>query len=215
VARVRRQISQHRTPGTWPNRRIVIFQAAIVAAVLGVLAPPHGDPIWAAPLDTVGVVDFYMVGPAPAISGLIPGRFAADDLAQLLPKVAHRPIKVIPREILRETEASMGWRTADVAHADRLTELARQVGAIHLITGRIERLYTQGRSGGRMGGSPVQATANIQVQVFDASHRRFEAGAPGEGYAVGSVQRVVAQQALHQANAAALPRALKKLTPGQ
>ena len=211
----RRQISQHRTLGIWPNRRIVVFQAAVVAAVLGVLALPCGAAIRAASPDTVGVVDFYMVGPAPAISGLIPGRFAADDLTQLLPKAAHRPIKVLPREILRETEASMGWRAADVTHAGRLTELARRVGAIHLITGRIERLYTEGRSGARMGGSPVQATAKIQVQVFDASHRRFEAGAPGDGYAVGSVLRVVAQQALHQANAAALAHALKKLTPGQ
>jgi len=211
---VRGQGSWGRPQGTWPGRRITIIQAGVAQAILAVVALPHGYPVRAAPPVTVGVVDFYVSGPTPAISGLNPGGFAADDLAQLLPKVAPHPVEVIPRGVLRKAEASMKWRSADVANPDRPAELAHRVGAAHLIIGRIERLYMTG-GGGAMRGSPVQITAKIRIQVFDPPHRRFAPGASGEGNAVGNVQRVAAQQALQRANAAALPLALANAAPGR
>ncbi len=211
---VRGQGSWGRPQETWPGRRITIIQAGVAAAILAVVALPHGDPASAAPPDTVGVVDFYVSGPTPAISGLNPGGFAADDLAQLLPKVAPHPVEVIPRDVLRTAAASIKWRSADIANPDRLAELAHRVRAAHLIIGRIERLYTTG-GGGAMRGSPVQITAKIRIQVFDAVRRRFAPGASGEGDAAGNVLRVAAQQALQRANASALPRALANAAPGQ
>lgn len=212
MKRVHHQGSVGHRQGTRPSRRVLIIQVAVVTAVLAVFAQRHGHPVLASPPNTIGVVDFYMVGTTPVISGLDPGRFGADDLAELLPKVAHHPLKVIDRAVLREAAASMQWRRADIANPDRLIDLARRVGAVHLAIGRIERFYTGGRGSGRTG---VEATAKIRVQMFDAIHKRFAPGALGDGFATGVVQRVVAQQALHQANVTALPGALSNAALNQ
>jgi hypothetical protein len=178
-----------------------------VAVVLAVFASRHGYPFSARSLDSIGVVDFYMAGPTQAISGVDVERFAADDLAALLPKVERHPVKIIDRAVLREAEASMKWRRADITSLDRLGELARRVGAVHLATGRIERFYME-----REGRSEIHATVKIRVQIFDAIHGRLAPGAAGDGFARGATQQATAQQALRQANAHALPGALSNMS---
>jgi len=192
-----------------PTRRGVLrlWSAGIVVAML--LAQYLSLPVIASQLRSVAVVDFSMTGRAPSISGLTPGRFAADDLSQMLAGVKHRPLTIIPRETVRDAETSLNWQIADLLRFDRLAELARRVGADHLFVGRIESLIAQAQ---RMsGGNMSRVDASVRVQVFDAAQKRFVGNALGSGLGMGPSQRVAAQQALHQANADALSKAVGKL----
>jgi hypothetical protein len=178
-----------------------------MAAVL--LAGYHRPSVSAGQLHSVAVLDFSTSGPLPSISGLTPGRFAADDLAEMLARITHRPLRVIPRKAVREAEASLHWQSTDLLRFDRLAELAQRVGADHLFVGRVERLDIPGHSASS--GSMFRVTASVRVQVFDAAAKRFVGDAPGSGLAMNPLQRVAAQQALHQANAEALPPSIAKL----
>jgi hypothetical protein len=194
-----------------PIRRgmLRLWSAGIVVATL--LAQYMSLPVTASQLRSVAVVDFSITGPAPSISGLIPGRYAADDLSQTLAGVTHRPLTVIPREKVRDAEASLSWQSADLLRFDRLAELAQRVGADHLFVGRIESLITQTQRMSGLGGNMSRVDASVRVQVFDAAQKRFVGNALGGGLGMGPSQRVAAQQALHQANADALPKAVAKL----
>ena len=193
----------------WPSRRRPPrrWWAGIMVAM--VLAGSHRPLVSADQPHNVAVLDFSTSGPLPSISGLTPGRFAADDLAEMLARITHRPLRVIPRKGVREAEASLHWQSTDLLRFDRLAQLAQRVGADHLFVGRVERLDIPGHSA--LGGSMFRVTASVRVQVFDAAAKRFVGDARGSGLALSPSQLVAAQQALHDANAEALPQAISKL----
>jgi hypothetical protein len=177
------------------------------------LAGSHRPPIVASQVRSIAVLDFSTSGTMPSISGLTPGRFAADDLSQTLAGITHRLLTVIPRKTIRDAEASLNWQSADLLRFDRLAELARRVGADHLFVGRIESLITQTQGRSSLGGNMSRADASVRLQVFDAAQKRLLGSALGSGLGLGPSQQVAAQQALHQANSDALSKAVAKLPP--
>ena len=208
VATPIRHVSQN-CPGR--RGRLRLWSACIVVAMIQAryLTPP----VLASQLHSIAVLDFSTSGTLPSISGLTPGRFAADDLSQTLAGITHRPLTVIPRKTIRDAEPSLNWQSADLVRLDRLAELARRVGADHLFVGRIESLITQTQGRSSLGGSMSRVDATVRVQLFDAGQKRFVGSALGSGLGLGPSQRVAAQQALHQANADALSKAFAKLPP--
>ncbi len=181
-------------------RRLV--WAAVCVAVLGLSASGRPGPAAAASIPAVGVVDFYLLSPSYSPT-LLPGRYAADDLSAMLAQAGAGRITVIPRAQVELAEGSLGWQEADALHYARLSSLARLLGVDRLAVGWIRVLDVE-RGGGhedpRMGGgAPTSATAILQVQVFDATQGRILSGTQSEATAMGLVDYVVAQAALHRA----------------
>jgi len=188
-----------------------------IGALAAFLIWPCGPTASAAPLHVVGVADFYLAGPAPSYSGPPLGQAVADEVTRMLPKIEKGALDVIPRNVMREKQAAMGWQGKDGLSATRVGELAAAAGADHLIVGEIDR-FDMERSTGTGGGGKYQVHTVIRVQVFDASQKRFTGRGSGDGVALGQTQSIAGQQALRQALAAALPRALQNMsvahTPG-
>jgi hypothetical protein len=73
---------------------------------------------------TVGVVDFYAPSQLGAY-GIMPERFAANDLSMLLTQAAVGQFTVVSRASIERAEASLGWQTVDALRFDRLRALAK------------------------------------------------------------------------------------------
>lgn len=189
------------------------------AAALGLaLAIGHGLPAGAAPARAVGVVDFYALSPQMPVSGLIPERFVADEIAKMLPQALHGEAAVIPREAIRRAEAAVGWRAWDVLSYERLADLAREAGADQLVVGWIRRLELD--SGGPGVKSPTEGgdhmlsgSATVLVQIFAAAEGRIVAEAQGDGSMLGQTRLLITRQVLHDAAGEALTKLVAKMPP--
>jgi len=192
------------------SRRWGALVVIVIAAIL------HGRAAAAAPVRTVGVVEFYALSPLTPFEGAVPEEYAADDASRILPRIAGDQFVVIPRGTMRESEAALGWRPWDVLTYARLGQLARRVGADDLVVGWIRLLHldTEGPGIGRPRfGRLLSGSASVLLQIFDARGGRIAAEAPGDGYTIGQVRAFVAEEVLHQATAQALPRVFAKLAP--
>lgn len=192
--------------------------AALLVLTLVVALP--GQAGGAAPaVRMVGVVDFYAQSPLGAYSGLVPERFAADDLSDLLAHAADGRFAVIPRATIGQAEATLRWQNADVLHFDRLRTLARAVGADSLVVGWIPLLVIHGGGGMPMprdhdgnGAGPSSADANLVVQVFDAAQGRLVAETRPSASVIGMTRVLLAERVVHEALEPAVPPLLSALT---
>jgi hypothetical protein len=151
---------------------------------------------------TVGVVDFYAPSQLGAY-GIVPERFAANDLSMLLTQAAVGQFTVVSRASIGRAEASLGWQTVDALRFDRLRALAQALGADTLIVGQISLLVNL--DGGR---TPPNASAdtNLVLQVFDATQGRFAAEIRQSASVVAGLQRdLLTEQVLHDALVRAVP----------
>jgi len=178
---------------------------AAVAAVLALVSSSLSS-VGAA--QTIGAVDFAVRPPMPSISGLFPGRFAADDVTTLLERDTHAPLVVISRQTMAQAQTALGWRETDMTKYARLSALAERAQATYLAIGTIDRLALE-----RQTNSSYRATATVHIQVFTLVPARITGAVAGSGSAVASTSRTAAQQALHQAIEQALPSALAKIAP--
>ncbi len=186
-------------------------------AVLSLL-PVAGMAAPAAP--SVAVVDFYAPTPVGEYGAMVPERFAADDLSDLLGRAAGGRFMLIPREAVERAEADLRWHTDDVLHFARLSALAQAVHADRLVVGWIS-VWAVGHGGGSIdivpggGGGPITGAAMIVMQVFDAAQGRIVAETRAEGNSQGGISALVAQETLHDADERVLPFLLTMLTaPG-
>jgi hypothetical protein len=185
--------------------RWIGMAAALPLAVALVLAPvgllSAGAP------QAIGVVNFAVRPSVPSISGLSPGRFAADDTTALLQHTAAASLRVISRETMTQAQSALSWRDRDITNSVRLNALAIGAHATHLVIGTVDRLSVEQQSNSA---SPARAT--VHIQVFTPPALITEAVTEtGTAVGTGSVARIAAQQALHQAIQQALPMVLSKI----
>jgi hypothetical protein len=193
---------------------VVLAVAALLSAILAAIPVPKVR----AQGIKVGVVDFYAPTPLGAFSGVFPERFAADDLSSLLTHAPAGRLEVIPREMMQRAEGAMRWQETDVLHFDRLSALARAVGADRLVLGWIPLLQVEASGGGGVpvpddGGGPPTALVNLVLQVFDETQARVVAETRGSAeITIGVSRSQLAVQVLHIALARAQPDVLRMLT---
>ncbi len=150
----------------------------------------------------VAVIDFYAISPVVPIVGVVPERFAADDLSAMLGRAAAGRITLVPRATVQQAERELRWRDADVLRFARLGDLAQQLRAERLVVGWIKDLtITRGTSATlpHTGSGPTNATAVVVVQVFDVAQRRIVTQTESSGFAMGIVRSVIAEEVLHRA----------------
>ena len=163
------------------------------AAAAVVLAVPAGFSAPAA-TQTIGVVALSKRGTLPDISGLIPGRYAADSTAALLQRTVRAPVTVLPRKTMMEAEQALGWRDYDITKFARLTEHAQRAGAAHLVVGTLDRFGYE-----RYAGSLYRSTATVSIQLFTPTPPKITKASTGAGTGLASVPANAAQQALRAA----------------
>lgn len=194
--------------------RIVTTGAAVVFLSL---FPAAGMTAQSSP--TVAVVDFYAPTPVPEFAGVVPERFAADDLSGMLAQTGGDRFILVPRATIEQAEAGLRWHEDDVLHFARLGDLSRNVHADRLVVGWISQ-FVVGHEPSRDvvvhgGGGPITGFAIVVVQVFDAAQGRIVAETRAEGYGQGGLHSLVAQQALHVALQPTIPSLISTLTsPG-
>jgi hypothetical protein len=174
----------------------------IVAAAAGVILPaPIGAR--AQPPPAVGVVSFYAPSPLETFDGIDPKRFAADELSAMLAQASAGRLTVIPRPVIEQAEAHLGWQETDVLRFERLQALGRAVNADQLIVGWIPLLVVEvGNGTGTMppdGGGPPTATANLVEQVFSVAQGRIVTEMHTSGFALGAIPVVLTQWVLQRA----------------
>ena len=163
-------------------------------------------------------MDFYALTPPPPVSGLVPERFVADEVAKMLPEAVRGEAAVIPREAIRRAEAALAWRAWDVLSYARLADLAREARADHLVVGWIRRLELDGTGPGvkaptEGGDHIVSGSATVLVQIFDAAEGRIVAEAQGDGSTLGQTRLLIARQVLRDAAGGALTKLVVKMPP--
>lgn len=159
----------------------------------------------ASSVPSVGVCDFYALTPVPSVSGVIPEEFAADDFSAALATRAGGRYHVIPRPSVRAAEKDIRWRDSDVLSYGRLTELARRLHSDRLVVGWIRELVNASDVVVDGGNGPIQGSADVTVQVFDATQGRVIAGTQGRGDAIGAVRGAVTEEVLSRAVEATIP----------
>lgn len=170
------------------------------AAAAWLLAAPAG--LSATTAWTIGVVNFAERPALPNISGVFPGRSAADTATTLLERTVHPPVTVIARKTVAQAEAAMEWRPRDITVFARLKELANRAGAAHLVVGTVDRLSSE-----RFAGQTFRSMATVSVQVFTPQPTRITKAVTGSGSAMSTVPANAANQALRQAVEEALKAA--------
>ncbi len=193
-----------------------------LGAALGVLlvlaaVPLSRQAAGAAPaVRTIGVVDFYAISPVSPIVGVIPERFAADDLSGMLAQAGEGRIILVARRTVQQAEHELAWHDADVLRYDRLSALAQRLHADRLVIGWIRQLAVAFDSGGDgfppRGSGPIMATAALTVQVFDAGQGRIVAETRTDGDALGFVRPILTEIVLHRALEPAVAPTLSALT---
>lgn len=180
--------------------RGIVPVCTAVIAVLSFL--PGAGTTAPAPL-TVAVVDFYAPTPVPEYAGVIPERFAADDLSGMLAQVAGGRLILISRATVEKAEADLRWHADDVLHFARLSALSQSLHADRLVVGWISQFAVGHEPNGEVvihgGGGPITGHAVVVVQVFDAAEGRLVAQTSAEGNALGGLNSLVAAQTLHEA----------------
>lgn len=102
----------------------------------------------------------------------------------------------------------MRWRDEDVLGSERLSTLARTVGADWLIVGLIPMLTVESRDiHGRFTGE-----ASVVVRVFDATQGRTVAETRQWGSKVGDARPALAEQVLHRVLESTVPSVISTLT---
>ncbi len=163
--------------------------ACVLAMALAFSPASLRQPTAAAGIPNVAVVDFYAISPAAGAAGILPERFAADDLSAMLARAGAGRITVVPRQDVRQAQRELGWTTADVLRFARMSALAQRVHADRLAVGWIRELAAQRDAGEGAGVQPrgaaggTFASAAVHVQVFDAAQGRIIGGAEFRGYA--------------------------------
>jgi len=147
------------------------FLCLAVLLMVSGLCVPEGTA--SSSVRTLGVVDFYAVSPSGSFEGSFPEWFAADDLSDLLTRAGGDHVAVIPRGVVRQAEASGGWRSEDVLRFERLASLAHAIGADQLVVCWITMMNVE-TGGSHDGGAPM-ADVSVVVQVFDIAQRRIVA----------------------------------------
>jgi hypothetical protein len=194
--------------------RIVATGAAVVFLSL---IPAAGMTAQSSP--TVAVVDFYAPTPVPKFAGVVPERFAADDLSGMLARMGRDRFMLIPRATTEQAEADLRWHEDDVLHFARLIDLSRNLHADRLVVGWISQFVVGHEPNSDVvvhgGGGPITGFAIVLLQVFDAAQGRIVAETRAEGYGQGGLHSLVAQQTLHDALQPAIPSLISTLTsPG-
>jgi hypothetical protein len=159
----------------------------------------------ASSVPSVGVCDFYALTPVPPVSGVIPEEFAADDFSAALAARANERYHVIARPSVRAAERDIRWRGSDVLSYGRLTELARRLHSDRLVVGWIRELVNASDVVVDGGNGPIQGSADVTVQVFDATQGRVIAETQGRGDALGAVRGAVTEEVLSRAVEATIP----------
>jgi len=170
------------------------------------LALAPAVPSFAGAVQTIGVPDFAARASIPNISGMFPGRFAADATTTALQRAAHPPLSVIPRTTMTKAQSALKWRDTDITKFAQLTALADRVGAAHLIIGTIDRLSVE-----RISNSVSRSAATVHIQVFTVAPAGITQAVAGTGSGIAAVPRDAAEQALRQAVEQALNAELPKI----
>ena len=218
-----RAVLQYQARGVYSRRshesragrgRILMTAAAVVVLSL---IPVAGMTAQSSP--AVAVVDFYATTPVPEFAGVIPERFAADDLSGMLAQTGRDRFMLIPRATTEQAEADLRWHEDDVLHFARLSDLSRNLHADRLVVGWISQFVVGHEPNSEMtmhgGGGPITGFAIVVVQVFDAAQGRIVAETRAEGYGQGGLHSLVAQQTLHGALLPTIPSLISTLTsPG-
>ena len=184
------------------------------AVVLLIVASPGGA--GAANVPVVAVADFYASTPVGSYEGMVPERFAADDLTAQLTAASAGQFALVPRVQVEQAETALHWRTEDVLRFGRLTALARAVGADELVVGWITMLSVE--TGGHQtfppdgggNGSPT-GDATVVVQVFSAAQGRVVAETRQWASTTGAVRALLAKGVLHEALRPTVPVLLRTL----
>jgi hypothetical protein len=183
-----------------------------IAVVLVMLAVPSA---LGASQRRAAVADFYALSVLPFVDGLFAETFVADAVARMLPQASHGEIAVIPRADVRRAEREIRWRDSDALRFARLSELARAAEADWLVVGWIERLDVDTHRVGigfpHVSTRPLSGFATVRIQLFDTAQGRIAAEASGSAYSLGVTQLFIAEQALRDAAARALPGVLSRL----
>lgn len=175
----------------------------VCTAVIAVLSflPTTGTTAPTPP--TVAVVDFYAPTPVPEYAGVIPERFAADDLSGMLAQAGGSRLVPISRATVERAEADLRWHADDVLRFARLSALSQSLHADRLVVGWIAQFAVGHEPNSEMithgGGGPITGYAVVVVQVFDAAEGRLVAQTRGEGNGLGGLNSLVAEQTLHEA----------------
>ena len=179
----------------------MLFCLAVLLMVAGLRAP---EGTASSSVRTLGVVDFYAVTPLGSFEGSVPERFAADDLSDQLTRAGGDRAAVIPRGVVRQAEASSGWRSEDVLRFEHLASLAHAIEADQLVIGWITMLDVE--TGGSHDGGPPMADVSVVVQVFDVAQRRIVAETRQSASALLFGTRTsLAEQGLHLALSPTVP----------
>lgn len=191
--------------------------AAGAAVVFLSLLPAPGIAAQSSP--AVAVVDFYAPTPVPTYTGVIPERFAADDLSGMLARAGGDRFMMISRATTQRAEADLRWHKDDVLHYARLSALSRNLHADRLVVGWISRFAVGREPSGVVdhhgGGASIRGFAVVVLQVFDAAQGRIVAETQAEGNGQGLVLSGVAQRTLHAAFEPTITSLISTLTsPG-
>jgi len=187
---------------------------AVLAVAVGGTLPGHAGAASASP--AVGVVDFYAPTPLGAFSGLVPGRFAADEFSKMLSGAAAGRFEVIPRAAMGRAEAALTWRDGDVLRFARLRALGDATGADWLVVGWISHLViTTGGAGTTTppdDSGPPMADASVVVEVFDTAQGRLVAETERSASDIGGSRTILTERVLHHAMEPALLPIVSALT---
>lgn len=191
--------------------------AVCIAAAAAIGAFPAAGGAAPPAVSTVAVVDFYAPTPVPAYAGVVPERFAADDLSVMLARAAGDRVAFISRATAERAEADLRWHADDVLHFARLGALAQTLHADRLVVGWVAQFAVGHEPNNevavRGGGGPITGFALVVVQVFDAAEGRIVAETRTEGNGTGALSSLVAEQTLHEALQPAIPFLLSTLAP--
>ncbi len=184
---------------SWISRWMGVAAAAALALAPGGLAA-------AGAAQSIGVPDFAARPSIPNISGLFPGRFAADNATTVLQRATHPPLGVVSRKTMTQAQSALKWRDTDITKFARLTALADRVGATRLVIGTIDRLSVE-----RISNSVSRSAATVHIQVFTVAPAGITQAVAGTGSGIAAVPRDAAEQALRQAVEQALNAELPKI----
>lgn len=185
-------------------RRTTAALATVLVLALGGRAAPAA----AAPVATIGVIDFYVPAPAASFEGISVERLAADDLTDQLTQAGAGRVAVVSRRRVQQAETSLGWRTGDTLRFDRLRSLAQAIGADELVLGRVARLNV---GGGGDDGGPPGADASLVLQIFDAAPGRIVRSVFETASTLSGTPASFAERAVHLALLQAVPELLDGL----
>lgn len=204
----------YRVSGRNASKRMTARAVPFSAVLLFMLALPGGA--GAANIPAVAVAEFYAPTPVGSFEGMVPERFAADDLSAQLVYAGAGRLALVPRARVEQAEASLRWHNEDALRFARLTALARAVGVNELVVGWITSLSVE--TGGHQtfppdggGNGAPTGDATVVVQVFSAAQGRIVAETRQWASTTGFVRELLAERALHEALSPTVPGLIRTL----